>query len=410
MARVLIIEDDPKYRDLYADTLIDSDYQIIMAKNGEDGLKKLQKYKPSLVLLDLVMPKMDGCSVLAEMRNLGIDVPVFIISGDPNLKNAPEISYYKNVQGVLQKPISFMEIMTIIKGVLEKQSMEIEGVRGELMMAPEFLINSTFAECKLQQVLGQGANGVVYKGTHTGLNVDVAIKILHPEFEMTSQEVGRFIREIKVLTRLKHRNLIQIIDAGIHQNLLFIMTPYIKGKPMDDHIESKTYSINEATPMMTEICEGLSVVHDAGMVHRDLKPQNILITENHIPLLLDFGLARAKRDTKITNKGTLLGTPLYMSPEQCFGHDTDIRSDIYSLGATFYHFIVGHPPFIGPTCFAIMNEHVYTPIAPPHVVAPQIPKSISNIIVRMMQKLPHDRYQSIQEVINEFKNLTLTVT
>ena len=414
MHRILIIEDTMPLREAYNDFFIDCGYQTLLAANGEEGFAKLQKHRPSVVLLDICMPQSNGFDFLHKMTRVKDNTPVIVMSSKAGIKNSPEIQFAGQVKHVLLKPLNLPDICAIIQDLVESSPTPSgsSSSKEQLLRDEQSLIGSFFVECQIQELIGRGTSGLVYKGNHLALGIPVAIKILDPKYNRSSKEKERFLREVKVLAQLEHRNLIQILNAGIHDDLYYMVMRYIDGSTLDHRLERYgKFTVLEAAEIIEQCASALQLAHDRGLIHRDLKPSNILLRRrDDRVVVIDFGLARDhKGQEDITQKHMLLGTPYYMAPEQCLGLPLSFQTDIYGLGATFYHLVVGEVPFPGANILATMMAHASKQLTPPNVIDNSIPIELSQIIEKMMKKAPSQRYASMTEVITALQKFKTRV-
>lgn len=409
MYKILIVEDDCPHRELLNDFLIDCGYQTILAKDGRDGFNQLQKHRPHLVILDICMPTHNGFYFLGEVQKLKDQTPVFAMSSKPAMKDAPELRFARQVKHFFTKPLHLLELKNLAEQWL-KQTPSIEKNNGSLkkrlLRNSKTLIGSFFADCRIEKLLGKGASGVVYQGHHLGLDIPVAIKILNPRHDRSPQERQRFLREANILTRLEHKNLIQILNAGIKDELYFMVMRYIDGVTLDVKLRDKgKLELPLAVPIILQVAQALQVAHDTGLIHRDVKPSNILLSrDGERVVVIDFGLARDfKKPADVTDKNLVVGTPYYMSPEQCLGVALNHQTDIYSLGATFYHLIIGAPPFDKENAIDTMLAHTGEIPVAPHELDNSIPVAISSIIMQMLKKAPSQRQPDMKSVIKDLQ-------
>ena len=251
--------------------------------------------------------------------------------------------------------------------------------------------------------IGRGGMGIVYKALHPFLNRYVAIKVLPEHFINEKEFVERFTNEAKTIINLKHSNIVRLYDAGIFNNNYYIVMDYIEGKTLKDFLKiNKKFDINEAIDIIIQIAKALSYTHSKGVIHRDIKPSNIIIEdETKQPYLCDFGIAKAAYGTKLTLTGISIGTPEYMSTEQCKGVEVDHRTDIYSLGIIFYEMLTGRVPFEGDTPLGVAYKHVNEIPTKPRIFNPQISPYLEKIIMKMIAKDLNERYSSMDEVIED---------
>lgn len=257
-------------------------------------------------------------------------------------------------------------------------------------------------ECKL----GQGAMGVIYKGRHEKLQRIVALKVLLPEFANDKEFIQRFFREAKAAITLHHPNIIQGYHVGESNGFYYFAMEYVEGGTVKEKIQ-KTGLLPEmeAIDIVTQICRALEHAQENGIVHRDIKPDNIMMTTDGEAKLCDLGIAKEiNQDGSLTQTGIALGTPYYISPEQAMGEKKiDIRSDIYSLGATFYHMVTGKVPYEGDTSAVIMTKHISEDPPDPRAVNPTVSQGTANVIMQMMAKDRAYRFQNPTEVSDQLE-------
>ncbi|MBU6454455.1 MAG: protein kinase [Cyanobacteria bacterium REEB67] len=249
-------------------------------------------------------------------------------------------------------------------------------------------------------VLGRGGMGIVYRGTHLLMDRPVAIKMLHPEYAADELVVKRFQSEAKSLSMVSHPNLVAVFDFGMTAaKEPFMVMDYHQGRGLDDLLDNNVHiSTERAINIFTQVCDALTAVHDRDIVHRDIKPSNIVISEEGLVKLVDFGIAKSFDSSamKLTMTGEVVGTPKYMSPEQCMGLQLDARSDIYALGCVMYEVFTGKPPFIADTFYEMVRQHVDKEPSRLPFLRPAMPVSadLQKIILIALSKDPENRFQS----------------
>ena len=255
-----------------------------------------------------------------------------------------------------------------------------------------------FGGFELLAKIGQGGMGVVYKARQVSLDRVVAIKILSKSLSDNSEFIKRFEREAKSIARISHPNIVAVYDFGRADGLYYMVTEFIEGSNLARVINDRlVMSFDELLPIIIHCLSGLAHVSQSGIVHRDIKPDNILIAKDGVAKIADFGLAKdITNDTDLTAVGLAMGTPAYMSPEQCMGRKLDVRSDLYALGVTAYFALTGEKPFTGQSSFEIMTkQREHTP-PPPSQLNPRLAKEVSLLVTRMIAKNPHDRFADAQ--------------
>lgn len=255
--------------------------------------------------------------------------------------------------------------------------------------------------------VGAGAMATVYMAKQLSLDRVVAVKVLPKRLSESHEFVERFYKEGRAAAKLNHANIVQAIDVGEYGGFHYFVMEYIDGKTVyDDLMKNKVYAEKEALRIVTQVAGALEHAHHRGLIHRDVKPKNIMITTNGVAKLADMGLAREASDAKaaMAEAGRAYGTPYYIAPEQIRGEvNIDFRVDIYSLGATFYHMVTGRVPFDGPTPSAVMHKHLKEPLTPPDHIRKDLSSGVSEVIETMLAKDRDLRYASTKDLIEDLE-------
>lgn len=261
---------------------------------------------------------------------------------------------------------------------------------------------------KILKKLGQGGMGTVYLGHDQILDRQVAIKVLSSELSSNSEFTERFLTEARVCAKLNHPNIIKIYDFGKSPstNQVYFVMEFIDGDSLTNIIKfNKIETENKILSICKDVLSGLKCSHELGILHRDIKPDNILINKNGIPILMDFGIAKLIQNEGITRTGETMGTPEYMSPEQVMGSELNCQTDLYSFGIVMYQMATGKLPFQGDTPIATALKHVHETPPLPSNFNNSISPGLENIILKIIQKDKNLRYQSATEIINDLENL-----
>jgi serine/threonine protein kinase/Tfp pilus assembly protein PilF len=271
----------------------------------------------------------------------------------------------------------------------------------------ELTTGSTFAgRYQIIEELGKGGMGKVYKANDTKINEKIALKLIKPEVAADKKTIERFSNELKFARKIRHKNVCQMFDLNEEKGTHYITMEYVKGEDLKKLIRKMgQLSVGQVIPIAKQVCDGLAEAHRLGVVHRDLKPQNIMVDEEGNARIMDFGIARSILGKGITGAGVMIGTPEYMSPEQAEVKEVEQRSDIYSLGVILYEMVTGRVPFEGETPLGIAMKHKSEIPKDPRELNTQIPEDLSRVILRCMEKDKEKRYQSVEEVRSELKNI-----
>ena len=294
------------------------------------------------------------------------------------------------------KPVGIFKAATVIKKREEKPKL------------PE--VGSVLGKCKLTKQIGKGSSCLVFTALHQALQITVAIKVFLPG---KNSDINRFRDQFKteaqLLARLNNHNIVRVLDFE-ESALPYVILEFVDGSSMLEVIKERgAIDPMEASRIIACVADGLETAHNKGIIHRDIKPENILIGKDRQVKLADLGIARMasgiQGGANKIERGILYGTPAYVAPEQALNPETsDHFSDIYSLGATFYHSVTGRYPFEAKTVREMVSKHISEPLTPPHLVRKDLPESISRLIEIMMKKNPKERY-GIQKIKSEIQDI-----
>jgi serine/threonine protein kinase len=272
------------------------------------------------------------------------------------------------------------------------------------------LIGQSLGRYHILEQLGEGGMSIVYKAYDTRLETDVAVKVIRVEnltLGTMERALKRFEREAKALARLNHQNIVNVTDYGEYEGKPYLVMPYFPGGTLKQKL-GKPIPWQEAVEMLLPIAEALDYAHSQKMVHRDVKPANILLTERGQPMLTDFGIAKVldiEETMDLTGTSAAVGTPEYMAPEQATAKIADHRADIYALGIVLYEMITGRKPYSADTPMAVLIMHARDPLPRPSKFASGIPDAVEKILIKALAKSPDDRYQSMAEMVAALEGL-----
>jgi len=301
-------------------------------------------------------------------------------------------------------------------------------------------LGTTVGNYRLDKILGRGGMGTVYSGEHVYIRKQVAVKVLHPQFARYPEAVNRFLREARAASSINHPNIVDVTDFGVlADGLVYFVMEYLDGISLEDVIEREgAVELHRGLNVANQIALALDAAHAQGVIHRDLKPDNIMllqkpgrrdlvrmapdhswVTEREqvydFVKVLDFGIAKVLQPDELvaeTVQGAVFGTPEYMSPEAARGEDVDHRADVYSLGVILFDMLTGRPPFEAPAGNEVLQMHIHSPPPSPREFAPhrEITEGAERVILRAMQKERGKRYQNMAEFRADLENAYGTVT
>ncbi len=281
-------------------------------------------------------------------------------------------------------------------------------------MQQDDLIGTMLGNYRILEVLGQGGMARVYKARQENLGRDVAVKVLPPWYAADRSFVERFNLEARLVAGLAHPNIVTVHDANEQRGHLYIVMQFIDGGTLKQRLDAlqqarKKIDTAEVVSIFSQLADALAYAHEQGIIHRDIKPVNVLMDHAGRPILSDFGIAKvlASSQGHLTRPGAGVGTPEYMSPEQCQGGTVDGRADIYALGVMLFEAQTGRTPFQGDNYPALAHSHIYEPPPRPSAINPTIEPAIEHIILKALMKNPQQRYQTAR-AMGEALNLVLS--
>ncbi|RPJ24806.1 MAG: serine/threonine protein kinase [Chloroflexi bacterium] len=262
----------------------------------------------------------------------------------------------------------------------------------------------------IDEVLGQGGMSAVYRASDPNLKRVVAIKIIHSHLSTDPDFVQRFEEEAAAVAQLRHHGIIQVYDFNRDDDMYYMVLEFVPGETVQDHLkrlntDGRRLSISKAIEYMAEICDAVDYAHRRGMIHRDIKPANIMLNLMGQAILMDFGISKMVGSQRHTATGAVVGTAMYMSPEQIKGEHPDRRTDVYSLGVTLFEMASGRPPFQADSAMTLMMMHINDPVPDPKKLNPEVPDDLVVVINKALAKNPDERYQTAAEMASALRNV-----
>lgn len=400
-AKILIVEQDPGLCAMLAAMLRNSGYRVDTAENVCATMDKLENVKYEVLVLDAEHPEFSKADVLDQIKNYPT-MEVVLLTNHPTMDQA--IEFVRNgAFDYIGKPFATERFIKSLYAAVARQRKEYRRRLNHAVFGDcQYDFEDILQDYTLLKVLGNGSSGAVFL-VRLPNNELRAIKILRrASTENHFQNLSaRFLREAKILSSLSHPHIIKIFEYGIHPvaKLPYMIMEYVDGGTVYDFL--KTFpDLNEKLRIIEEVADALATVHAKGVLHRDVKPPNILMDENGSTRLTDFGVAHIE-DSSLTIENELVGSPAYFAPEACVkGGLTDERSDIFSLGVLAYELLVGHRPFYGETVSQIMKAITSEKPIPPRRLNPEIPPEVETILGKMLAKNKTTRYQKAADIVN----------
>jgi serine/threonine-protein kinase len=317
-------------------------------------------------------------------------------------------------------PVASLPLVNITTGMMRslnagdatlKMDHTAAGITAPATALSDLALGHAFANrYRIEQILGRGGMGVVYKAIDQQLDEVVAIKTLPGDVMTRSPEdLERFKREIRLARKITHRNVLRTYDYGEAEGVYFISMEFVRGYTLSellDEAPQRQMPSRASVGITRQICRGLHAAHEQGIIHRDIKPQNVLIDAKGEVKLMDFGIARmAESPEGVTQAGLIVGTPHYMSPEQVQGKQLDARSDVYSMGVLIYEMLTGHRPFESSSLTGILAAHITEKAKPPIEQRPEIGRELNDVVMRCLAKNPAERYKDAGELLADLERL-----
>jgi CheY-like chemotaxis protein len=477
-ARLLIVDDDAENREVLRRRLEREGYRAECAEDGRRALARVAAESFDLVLLDVLMPELDGYEVLARLKDAPAtrDIPVIVISAlddmaavvrciergaedfltkpfDPVLLRARisaslekkrlhdvELEYIRQVGRVIEaataveqggyrsgsladlaaRPDELGRLARVFDGMAAEVEAREERLKARLReLKADIGIARTSTELtaaldgdaletggmfgeryEIVGTIGRGGMGTVYRARDRELDEEVAIKTLRPELVSDGALLERFKSEIRLARRISHPNVVRTHDFGEWRGVYYLTMEYVEGITVRELIERRgRLQAPSALAIGTQLADSLAVAHAQGVIHRDIKPQNLLLDDAGVLKVMDFGVARlAERTSTLTEAGLVLGTPAYMPPEQLLSEAVDARSDLYAAGVVLYECVTGRLPFEAATPVALIARLLSQDPTPPADLTPDLPPALSALILRLLAKRPEDRIQTAAEL------------
>jgi len=391
--RILVVDDEPFIRKTVREVLGDEGYLVDEAEDSKHCLALLKLKKFDLILMDIQMPGESGLDTFKKLAKEDFNTDTIMISGHGTIETAVEALKH-GAYDFLEKPFSIAKLKATVKTALERrrQAGQIESLKEK---------GETFGNYRLVRKIAEGGMASVYEAVQTNLDKKVALKIMHPHLTSDTVFVKRFEKEARTTALLSHPGIVQVYDYGWQNKCLFLAMEFISGESLKTYLRKETrLPLPVCASVGIKLCEALCHAHAKGVVHRDIKPTNILISDRGEVKLVDFGIARCldQEAAQLTQADQIIGTPIYMSPEQVENRQAVPASDLFSLGTLLYLITTLELPFTGSNMGAILRTISACEYTEPNRINREISPELNSVVVKCLQKEMTKRYESAAQV------------
>jgi serine/threonine protein kinase len=390
--KVLVVDDEPHVRTTICEVLLDEKYLVTESENAVDAMRILSQQQFDVVLMDIKMPGESGMDALRKIRERCPDTGIIMISGHGSIDSAVE-SIKLGAHDFLQKPFSMQRLRDAVRNLACRPD------QAGQEQAPG--AGGRFGAYELRREIAAGATACVYEAVQAALNRNVALKILHKHLAGDQTFLARFEQEAKIAAALSHPNIVSVYEYGTVRDRHYIAMEYVEGFSLEHMVlKLKTVPSGAAASVAVKVCDALEYAHGNNVLHRDVKPGNILVSSAGEVKVTDFGFSRLldSASIRLTLHNRVVGTPLYMSPEQIEGGDVSYSTDVFSLGIVLYFLVTGVPPFSGDSVMGVMKKILECDFKRPRKVNRNVMKPLEEVILKCLQRDPRARFGDMAEV------------
>lgn len=404
---ILVVDDNPVTRVLCSRVLAGEGYRVVLAEDGIEALRRVKEEPVDLVLLDVMMPGLSGFDVLEALRKIfpAEALRVMMVTAKDQSQDVVK-AFEAGADDFISKPLDIPVMLARVQAQLRARGSREAASPSPFERAPGTVLDGKY---RLESPIGHGSFGTVYRATHLALERQVAVKLFHRGLRAGSS-AARFQREAISTCRLDHPNAVKVLDLSIAGDTVsYLVMELLEGSSLAAELErSGCLSPRRCAEILVPICGVLGEAHGLGLVHRDVKPQNVFLhrgRQGEVVKVLDFGIAKlideAAAEKKLTVDG-IVGTPTYMAPERFNGDGTSPTSDVYSLGVVLYEMLTGRRPFeaLGDL-FQLILMHINEPPTPPRELRPELPAAVDEVVMAALAKSSSER-PTVDELARRF--------
>jgi len=385
---ILVVDDSASHRTVISTEIQKLGYAVKNAESGAVALQIINNQEVDLVLLDVNMPGLDGFATLRQLRTIRKELPVIMLTARDDAEDVIQ-ALRLGANDYAVKPIT----------------LDILGARIATHLKLNKAANEQLGQYLLLEKIGEGAMGMVFKAEHVDTGDIAAVKVLPRAVTIQEDAVKRFIQEAHLIEKINHPNVVRHFDVGKDGETHFLVMEYVEGETLEKLVAGMPMVPTLAIEIGKQICLGLENMFEQGVIHRDIKPQNILFSDSGEVKIADFGIARdVSNDNRLTQEGIGLGSLVYSSPEQISGKG-DFRSDMYSLGCTLFELLAGQMPFPKDKPLEWMLERKFT--KPPRItdVYPGLPKGVADFVAKLMDPNADKRFKDYHELLRVIEKM-----
>ncbi len=401
---LLVVDDEEMNRDVLSRRLERKGYRVVVAEGGREAIETVAREPIDLILLDIMMPGVDGLEVLRTLRrrHSANELPIIMATAKGESEDVVQ-ALDLGANDYVVKPLDFPVVLARVQAQLRNKVDAPAPTGRQEPSSAEIGPGVTVAgKYQLDELLGSGTFGAVYRARHLELDREVAVKVLRSSMASDPELLARFRSEGAAACRLQHPNAVAVHDSGVTESdVAYLVMELLEGVSLDDEVWNRgPLSPRRCAEILRPVCEVLAEAHAAGMVHRDIKPGNIFLHRSRgeeVVKVLDFGIAKLMGESatsqQLTRDGLLVGTPTYMAPERLENRSYDGRSDVYSLGVMLFQMLSGKLPFVAQSgdLMALVVQHIKDPVPSLRKLAPEVPVAVEAVVTRALSKRPEDR-------------------